>query len=88
MTTMTRNEHELIRLHARIIVLEEEINSHWSWRKWYRTTAREMFGHRWDDLMEHNDRQIHDLIEDLRRARRRAEWWEAASCRAAGGTDD
>jgi hypothetical protein len=57
--------------HALRIVLEEEIAAKWSFRNWYRTTARGLFEGRWDDLAVDNDREIRRLVRHLRRVRAR-----------------
>jgi hypothetical protein len=49
--------------------LEEAIRYRWSWRAWYRQTARGLFDGRWDDLAVDNDRQIRRLVTLLRRTR-------------------
>jgi len=36
--------------HAVTVALEMAIADRWSWRTWYRTSARRLFGDRWDDL--------------------------------------
>jgi hypothetical protein len=41
------------------------------WRRWYRTTCVEMFGHRWADLEYANRRELRKLVR-LRWAARRA----------------
>lgn len=56
---------------ARRIVLEEDIAQAWAWRAWYRTVARELFGHRWDDLARSNGAEIRRMVRDLRRERSR-----------------
>lgn len=55
--------------HALTIALEEAIRDRWSWRAWYRTTARGLFQGRWDDLAVDNDRELRRLVRRLRRVR-------------------
>lgn len=56
-------------LHAECIALEENIQLEWRFRAWYRTTARELFGHRWDDLLAANNHVLRRHVRRLRRAR-------------------
>ena len=69
--TMTTRDYEQVRLHARRIALTEEIAQRWAFRRWYRTVARDMFGHRWDDLEVANTAELVRLIAALRITQRR-----------------
>ena len=51
---------------AEQIITEDEIARRWSWRTWYRTTARGLFHGRWDDLAVDNDRELRRLVTRLR----------------------
>jgi len=55
--------------HALTVALEESIRERWSWRTWYRTTARGLFEGRWDDLAVDNERMLRRLVHRLRRVR-------------------
>ena len=69
--TMTTRDYEKVRLHARRLALIEEIRQRWAWRSWYRTVARDMFGHRWDDFADQNTAELHRQIAALRVTQRR-----------------
>lgn len=51
------------------VALEAAIQDRWGYRRWYRSVARGLFEHRWDDLALDNDHQIRRLVRQLRRAR-------------------
>ena len=55
--------------HALTVALEMAITDRWSWRTWYRTSARRLFGDRWDDLAAVNERELRRLVHRLRRLR-------------------
>ena len=69
---ISTREYELVRLQARRIVLEEDIAAKWAFRRWYRTQARAMFAHRWDDLDALNTAELREMIAALRQTRLRA----------------
>lgn len=69
--TLSMTDERRVAQHARRIALELAIADRWSYRSWYRETARLMFGDRWRDLEAANAVEIRRLVAQLRRERGR-----------------